>query len=217
MFIVTIDGLAASGKSSISKNLAKILDFQHVDAGLLFRAVAFYLINKKVRDNEISLILKKEPPHLEFKDGVVYLFNKDVTNSLKSVEVTNLASKLGANEIAKKYIYEIERNLAKNRNSIFSGRDTGKIVFPDADLRFFITASLEKRAQRRFLDYLSQGSSLIYEEIIDNISKRDKFDLENNSLIIPEDAIEVDNSNDDLIETLEYMLEIIKDKLNNKL
>lgn len=213
MFVITIDGLAASGKSSISKNLAKILNFQHIDAGMLFRAIAFYLINEKFDDEEISLVLEKNIPKLTFEDGKVYLFDKDVTNFVKSVKVTTLASKLGANEVAKKYIYEIERGLVKNKNSIISGRDTGKIVFPNADLKFFVTASLEKRAQRRFLDHLNQGNFLEYEEILNNLSKRDMYDLENESLIISENSIEIDNSSDDLIETLDYMLEIIKKKL----
>ncbi len=216
MFIITIDGLAASGKSSISKNLAKILNFQHIDAGMFFRAVAFYLIDQKVKDEDILEVLEKNPPKLVFEDGKTYLFDKDVTDLLKSVEVTNLASKLGAIELIKSHIYEIERSLVKNKNSIVSGRDTGKMVFPNADLKFFITASLEKRAQRRFLDYLNQDGSMPYEEILDNLSKRDKYDVENKSLIIPKDAIEIDNSNDDLVETIDYMLEIIRTKYKQK-
>ena len=211
-FIVTIDGQAASGKSSISKRAAAILGFQHVDAGMLFRAMTLHLL-RSGHDfkSDIPEELLNGPIDVSFKDGKVYLHGDDVTNEVQGPAITPHVIKLGSSETFKQRVYGMERALAKNRCTIFSGRDTGQVVFPNADVKFFVTASLEARAQRRLKDYQALGKEVGgLKDVMDAIASRDAYDLENGSLVEPENSIALDNSDDEFMDRVDMVVDVVK-------
>ena len=135
--IITVDGYAASGKSSLAREVAKKLGFKHLDAGMLFRAVAYAKL-KKIEQLDIN-----------FEDGKVYLNGEDISDEVRSRDVTDFVSVVGGSEEFRDLVYSIERRAAESYDLVASGRDTGTAVFPDAELKFFVKADLDVRAQRR--------------------------------------------------------------------
>lgn len=221
MISIAIDGPSGSGKSTISKLLSKKLGFINLDTGALYRALAYYLFKNNINYNceKFDEILKDVDIKVIHKDFVqhTYLNGEDVSDYIRSPEISLIASKISSFPEVREYFLNFQRNFAECNNVIMDGRDIGTVVLPNADLKIFLTASKESRAQRRYKQLTKDGKSNVsFREIVDSISKRDYNDTHrtNSPLIPAKDALKFDNSDLDLWETINHLLCIIKERVN---
>lgn len=211
--IIAIDGPAGSGKSTIAKLLAQKLNFTYINTGAMYRAVTFYLIRENllniIKENEekINDILKKI--NIELIDDKIILNGEDVSERIRSPEVTLEVSYVSALSEVRKYLVELQRELGRKYNSILEGRDIGTNVFPDADYKFFLNADIKERAKRRWLQE-SKDKDINY--IIEDLIRRDNYDStrKENPLKKAEDAIEIDTTSYTIEEVLEIIIKNIK-------
>lgn len=221
MISIAIDGPSGSGKSTISKLLSKKLGFINLDTGALYRALAYYLFKNNINYNceNFDEILKNVDIKVIHKDFVqhTYLNGEDVSDYIRSPEISLIASKISSFPEVREYFLNFQRNFAECNDVIMDGRDIGTVVLPNADLKIFLTASKESRAQRRYKQLTKDGKlNVSFREIVDSISKRDYNDTHrtNSPLIPAKDALKFDNSDLDLRETINHLLRIIKECVN---
>ncbi len=212
--IIAIDGPAGSGKSVIAKKLSSILNLKYVETGALYRAIAYYILKNKIQSYENFSFLKHLKIEQTFMDREVrtFLNGEDITDLIRNEEVGNLASIISRYKEVRDFLIDLQRELAKD-GAIVEGRDIGTVVFPYADYKFFITASLQERARRRYEQLKDKGIS--YEEILENIKLRDKLDIEReiSPLKISREAFVIDTTDLNEDEVVNKILEIINKKL----
>ena len=221
MICIAIDGPAGSGKSSVSKLVAKKLGFISVDTGALYRAVAYFLkvegINNIGSPEALENALKNI--NLEAKsiggEFRVLLNREDVTENLRSEEISLLASKISKIKAVRELLLDLQRDFAKKTNVVMDGRDIGTVIIPDAQVKIFLTASLEQRAARRRGDF---GGKVSFEEVLRDLEKRDYQDAnrEISPLKKAKDAILIDNTGMSLKETVDKICEIAKERAGIK-
>jgi cytidylate kinase len=208
--IITIDGPVGSGKSSVAKALSSRLGMYYLNTGLLYRAIAYIFFNI-VHEKGITFV--KEIDYT-YENGTLHVFfrGKDITSYLCDHMVGQQASLLSAKKEIRDSILELQRKLAKKHDLVAEGRDCGSIVFPDADYKFFLTASVEARAKRIFADKSRGNAGASFEKVKVELEKRDERDKTRDiaPLIVPEGAIIVDNSDVNLEQTIEQMVKYIK-------
>ena len=173
--IITIDGPAGSGKSTIAKNVAKELNFTYFDTGAMYRAVAFGLLRDNVDPNDIKAV-EKAIVHFDITiDDHKHFFldDEDITDMIRTEEVSSLASKASAYPAVRHLLVDLQRRLSQGVNAVFEGRDMGTVVFPEADVKVFLTATPEERAKRRQKDLEKADSPTSFDEILAKINKRD--------------------------------------------
>ncbi|WP_348713718.1 (d)CMP kinase [Tenacibaculum sp. 190130A14a] len=222
---IAIDGFSSTGKSTIAKQLAKQLGYIYVDTGAMYRAVTLYAMQQNyVSDNhfdEHKLIgdLPKISLSFSFNDSLgfaeMFLNGHNVEQPIRTIEVSRLVSKVAAvSEVRKKLVSE-QQEMGKNKGIVMDGRDIGTVVFPDAELKLFMTASADKRAKRRYKELLDRGDNVNYEEILHNVQERDRIDStrEDSPLVKAADAIEFDNSDMGLEEQFERIMRLVNDKI----
>lgn len=181
MKAIAIDGPSGVGKSTVSKEVARILNFLHVDTGALYRAVALHVLCNDISLSSVVSELENIKINLKFNksDQKVFLNNKDVTRFLRSEKVSNLASEISKIEEVRKFLLKTQRKIASNNNVVMDGRDIGTVILPNADVKIFLTAKPQIRAKRRFLELKQKGNEIItYEQVLNDILKRDKTDTE---------------------------------------
>ncbi|HBS47799.1 TPA: (d)CMP kinase [Candidatus Dependentiae bacterium] len=213
--IITIDGPSVSGKSSVAQIIAKNLGFYYIYSGLLYRAVAYILVEKfKIVPQLFSSLTLAD---LGFVAEIKYLYEngspkiiykgEDITSLLKNPIVDQLTSKVSTNPAIRDVLNALMRNIAKEHDVIADGRDCGTVIFPGADYKFFLTASLEVRALRK-----SAGDKISLQEANSSLSERDGRDQSRSvaPLIIPKDAVVIDNSDLNIEETVEKFLSYLK-------
>ena len=223
--IIAIDGFSSTGKSTIAKQLAKELSYIYVDTGAMYRAVTLYAMQQKyisdIHFNTINLIadLPKISLSFIFNESLGFaemiLNGLNVEKEIRSIEVSKLVSKVAAiSEVRKKLVSE-QQEMGKNKGIVMDGRDIGTVVFPDAELKLFMTATADKRATRRYKELLDRGDKINYEEILHNVQERDRIDStrEDSPLVLAKDAIEFDNSDMGLKEQFERIMSLVKMKL----
>ncbi len=218
-FIVTIDGPAGSGKSTTAKKVADALSFTYLDTGALYRAVAFYAISNGFTKDFQKLIENLKNIHIEifYKEGktTVILNGEDVSQKIRTLEVSSLVSPISAIPEVRKYLLSIQREIAKNSNVILDGRDTGTVVFPNADIKIFLVADVNKRAERRLKELKEMGQEATFEEVVANLKERDEKD--STRAIAPlkkaDDAIEIDTSNITIEEQVERVIQLVREKM----
>lgn len=219
--IITIDGPTASGKSSVGRELAKRLRFYYVYSGLLYRALAYLLINKKAYKQEqlknpsaedIAQML--DPKHFVYRyddqeQERIFFDVQDITPFLKDSFIDQTASIVSTNEHVRSQMRDIQRIIARSYDLVVDGRDAGSVVFPDAEYKFYLTASPDVRAERWRLQQLKLGEKFTNQQARAQIEERDKRDKTRDiaPLIIPDNAIVVDNSSLTIQETVNKMLE----------
>ena len=214
-FVVAIDGPAGAGKSTVAKEAAKRLSAVYVDTGAMYRAVALYAIeNGAINDTgAIVSLLDKLDIDIKYKDGVqkIYLNGRDVSDEIRTNEVSMGASAVAVIPEVRLKLVELQRDLAKSQSVIMDGRDIGTYVFPDADVKIFLTASPEKRAKRRFDELIAKGLKVVENDILEDIKKRDKNDSERAfaPLKQAEDAVLLDTSDLSLEQAVSSAIEII--------
>lgn len=222
--IIAIDGFSSTGKSTIAKHLAKELNYLYVDTGAMYRAVTLYamqhgFIREDFFDKEL-LIQNLKNISLEFrynddlKFSEMYLNGENVEREIRTMEVSGYVSLVSEISEVRKKLVEQQQLMGKNKGLVMDGRDIGTVVFPDAELKLFMTASPEKRATRRYKELLDRGHKVSYEEVLENVQKRDFIDStrEDSPLTKADDAVEFDNSDMGLKEQFErvYSLALLK-------
>ncbi len=219
-FIIGIDGPAGSGKGTVTKIIAKKFGLTHIDTGITYRAVA-----KAVLDNNIKLDEKEKIIEIAKNINIeivndenvdkVYLNGKDVTKDIRSKEVTAIVSQVSSIKEVRLLMVELQRKLAEGKNVIMEGRDICTYVFPNADLKIYLKASLEERARRRYEENKEKGIDTTYEEVLQSIKLRDENDMnkEIGSLRIAEDSIVVDTTGFEIEQSVEKISEIIKERM----
>lgn len=219
-FIIGIDGPAGSGKGTMTKILAKKFNLIHIDTGIFYRAVA-----KAVLDNNIKLeekekiieVAKNIDIQIKNEDNIdkVFLNGKEVTKGIRSKEVTAIVSQVSSIKEVRLVMVELQRKLAEGKNVIMEGRDICTYVFPNADIKIYLKASLEERARRRFEENKQKGINMSYEEVLENIKLRDENDKhkEIGSLKIAEDSIVVDTTGLEIEQSVEKLAKIIEEKM----
>ena len=174
---VAVDGPAGAGKSSIAKAVAEEIGFIYVDTGALYRSVALYALENDLDNDSLIASLYKINIRLEFINGSqhVILNEDDVSDKIRTSDVSMNASKVSALPEVRKYLFDLQKKIAAENNIIMDGRDIGTVVLPDADLKVFLTASAEERANRRFLEV--RDSNITYEKVLEEIKQRDYNDM----------------------------------------
>ena len=198
---VAIDGPAGAGKSTIAKLVAKEKGYIYVDTGAMYRGLAIHFIKKGLKAEDIKGIVeacKDAEVSIVYENDVqqIYLNGENVTAMLRTEEVGNMASKTSAIPAVREKLLELQRTLAREKDVIMDGRDIGTNILPNADVKIYLTASVETRATRRYKELMEKGENCVYEEIAQDIKERDERDM--NREIAPlkqaEDAILVDSS-----------------------
>lgn len=217
---IAIDGPAGAGKSSTAKLIAKKLGYIYVDTGALYRTVGLYSIRKGTDTKDAEKVIATLPDvkvELKFIDGLqhVFLNGEDVSDAIRTPEASMGASNVSAIPKVREFLFDLQRSIAANNNCIMDGRDIGTVVLPNADVKIFLTASVEERANRRYKEMLEKGESADYNDILEDIKKRDYQDSHREiaPLRQADDAIFVDNGGYDLESGTEYLLGIIKEHL----
>ncbi|MDZ7717267.1 MAG: (d)CMP kinase [Balneolaceae bacterium] len=219
--IIVIDGPAGSGKSSTAKKLAELLDIQYLDSGALYRALTFLWLNNDKPDlSEFFDMLPEVNLETEYRDQLfhVKVNGNDITNKIRTQRVANHVSEIAAKPEARIFVNQYMRKLVMHDTYIADGRDLGTAVFPNADLKFYMDASLEERAKRRYRELISVGSDISFEEVKINLIERDHKDSNRaaDPLKKDADAILIDTTGKTFEEQLKEMTTIIRKKLKLK-
>lgn len=214
---IAIDGPAGAGKSTIAKLVAKKKGYVYVDTGALYRALAVYFLDKGIQAGETEKIIKacgSAEVTIRYEEGVqqVYLNGENVTARLRSEEVGNMASKSSSVPEVRAKLLELQRDLAREQDVVMDGRDIGTCVLPDADVKVYLTASVETRAKRRFDELSEKGVSCDFEEIAKDIAERDRRDMtrETAPLKQAEDAHLVDSSDMSIEEVVSAVIRLCR-------
>lgn len=222
--IIAIDGFSSTGKSTIAKHLAAELNYLYVDTGAMYRAVTYYAMQHgyvtKDHFNSEALIADLKNIKLQFiynselRFSEICLNEKNVEREIRTMEVSKLVSKVSTISEVRKKLVEQQQEMGLEKGLVMDGRDIGTIVFPEAELKLFMTASPEKRATRRYKELLDKGHKVNYEEVLENVQQRDLIDStrEDSPLVKADDAVEFDNSDMGLKEQFErvYNLALLK-------
>jgi cytidylate kinase len=223
---IAIDGFSSTGKSTLAKQLAKHLGYIYVDTGAMYRAIALFAmengyISKDFLDKE-SLInsLPSIKLHFQFNADIgfaeMYLNGVNVEKEIRTIAVSSFVSKIAEISEVRAKLVEQQQEMGKNKAIVMDGRDIGTVVFPDAELKIFMTASPETRAQRRFDELDAKGDAVTYEEVLANVQERDYIDThrDDSPLVMAEDAIEIDNSYLTREEQFDAVLELVEEIIN---
>ena len=222
--IIAIDGYSSTGKSSMSKIIAKNLGYTHIDSGAMYRAVTLYAFqhqyNAKNKIDKTSLIANLSNIKIEFiqdsltQKNLTYLNGINVEDEIRTMQVSKMVSPISEIPAVRDYCVALQQQMGEKGGIVMDGRDIGTTVFPKADVKIFVTASPEVRAKRRFLEYLQQGKDIPLDEVLKNVNERDYIDSHRDysPLRKADDAIEVDNSQMNLEETVDKVMQIIESK-----
>lgn len=219
--IIAIDGFSSCGKSTLAKSLAKQLGFIYVDSGAMYRAVTLYFLRHQIALNDpdqVMTALQNIHIDMQYLDGrVVVLLNaEDVSEEIRQMHVSERVSEVSALKQVRTAMVAQQQALGKRRNLVMDGRDIGTQVFPQADLKLFMTADPLVRAKRRYAELLAKGEQVSLEEVIENLAHRDRIDTtrEESPLVQAADAVLLDNTYLDEQQQLTKALELIRKKVD---
>lgn len=216
-FSIAIDGPAAAGKSTVAKQVAKILNCVYIDTGAMYRAITWYALSKGVdpKDEEKVTALLPEIDLSLHLDGKVVVNDQDITKEIRTTEVADNVSYIASYKKIRLHLVELQRKMSKNVSVVMDGRDIGSYVLPHADVKIFQVASVETRAVRRYKENLEKGINYSIEEIEENLRKRDYIDSHREfaPLKKAEDSFVLDTSNMTIDEAVNAIIKIVKNKL----
>ncbi|MDE6091991.1 MAG: (d)CMP kinase [Ruminococcus sp.] len=213
---IAIDGPAGAGKSTIAKMVSAQLGYIYVDTGALYRTIALYIKENNITDENIPSSLKNADVSLKFIDGTqrVFLADRDVSDMIRTPEISMEASRTSAMPAVREYLFGTQQKIASENNVIMDGRDIGTVVLPNADVKIFLTATAEERANRRYKELSEKPNCPCYEEILSDIIERDHNDM--NRPVAPlkqaDDAVLVDTTNLTLEQSADEIIRIITEK-----
>ena len=221
--IIAIDGFSSCGKSTMAKDLAHELGYIYVDTGAMYRCVALYALQHKLflKDGEINIPeLEAAMPNINISFKLnketgrpdTYLNNENVENKIRTMEVSSYVSSIAAIPFVREALVAQQQKMDKDKGIVMDGRDIGTVVFPNAELKIFVTASPEVRAQRRYDELMEKGMEADYNEILENVKQRDYIDSHRDvsPLRKADDAIELDNSNISIEEQKQWLIKQYK-------
>jgi cytidylate kinase len=218
---IAIDGFSSTGKSTLAKQVAKQLGYIYVDTGAMYRAVTYFAMQHNfVSETHLDadgLIKNLANVSLQFRFNEklgfaeMYLNNENIETPIRNIEVSRLVSKIAEISQVRSKLVEQQQQMGENKGIVMDGRDIGTVVFPNADLKLFMTASTTTKAQRRFDELIEKGQQVTFEEVLQNVQERDYIDThrEDSPLVKAEDAIEIDNSNLTKNEQFELVMELV--------
>lgn len=219
--VIAIDGYSSTGKSTVAKRLAKHLQFIYVDSGAMYRAVSLFALKNGCFDhnelNNSKLIEKLDQIDIDFKfdnhtqKSEIFLNGKNVEDSIRGMEVSQKVSVVAAVPEVREKLVALQRKMSEKHSIIMDGRDIGSVVFPHADVKFFMTASADERAKRRYEELKNKAEDINYEDVLENVKSRDHIDTtrKHSPLVQTDDAIVIDNTNLTQDEQFEKMLDYI--------
>ena len=228
MIIIAIDGFSSTGKSTLAKQLAKHLSYVFVDSGAMYRAVTLFSIqnncieNKVLNIDKLRLNLSKINLRFQFNEQLgfseMFLNDKNVETEIRTLEVSSYVSKIAEVSEVRAKLVEQQQQMGKNKCIVMDGRDIGTVVFPDAELKIFMTASPEIRAQRRFDELSSKDDSINFQDVLKNVQERDFIDTnrQDSPLKMASDAIEIDNSYITREDQFKLVLELVDEIIQSK-
>ena len=218
---IAIDGFSSTGKSTVAKQLAKHLGYIYVDSGAMYRAVTLFAMQQKYIDSNNfdvnDLVSNLHNVSIQFKlnaqtsNADVYLNGVNVEKQIRTLEVSNCVSRVAAVPEVRYQLVKQQQQMGKEKGVVMDGRDIGTVVFPDAELKIFMTASAETRAERRFNELINRGDHVLFDEVLRNIQERDYIDSHraDSPLRKADDAVEIDNSNLTLDQQFQKVLELV--------
>ena len=224
---IAIDGFSSTGKSTLAKQLAKALGYIYVDSGAMYRAVTLYAIQQGLIDSNSfkseQLIARLNDIKIEFKFNKalgfaeVFLNGKNVEKEIRAMEVSQFVSQVSAITEIRQLLVKQQKAFGKDKGVVMDGRDIGTVVFPDAELKLFMTASAEIRAKRRYEELIKKGENVNFDEVLENVKSRDYMDStrSDSPLVKAKDAIEIDNSELTLEQQFKKALDLVEHKLKS--
>lgn len=217
---IAIDGPAAAGKSTVARRLAKELGFLYVDTGALYRSIGYYAhINGVATDNTAMVValLPKIKVELKYVDGVqrIILNGSDVSDEIRLPEMSMAASNVSAIPEVRAFLLELQRSIAEENSVVMDGRDIATVVLPDAEIKFFLTASPEVRTKRRLLEFEQKGQKVDFDTLLAETKQRDYNDSHRAAAPLKQadDAVLIDSTEYNFEQTVEKMLAVIKEKI----
>ena len=218
---IAIDGFSSTGKSTLAKQVANQLGYIYVDTGAMYRAVTYFAMKHNfVSETHLDadgLIKNLTNVSLQFRFNEklgfaeMYLNNENIETPIRNIEVSRLVSKIAEISQVRSKLVEQQQQMGENKGIVMDGRDIGTVVFPDADLKLFMAASPQTKAQRRFEELIEKGQKVTFEEVLQNVQERDYIDThrDDSPVVKAEDAIEIDNSNLTKNEQFELVMELV--------
>lgn len=209
--IITLDGPSGSGKSTLAKKIAKILKITHIDSGSIYRGIAYYLVNKNINSENVVDFLNDI--NIDYMKDGVRINNEKLAYKLRTPDVANIASIIATKSEVRDKVNRIIRKISKDKSIVVDGRDIGSAVLPNADYKFYIHASAETRARRRYVQMKRKNilNNKTYDDVLFDIKTRDKRDMEreNDPLVVPDNAIIIDTSNKRIKDNVDEILNYI--------
>lgn len=216
--VIPIDGPTSSGKNSVAHLFARKIGYMFLDSGSIYRAFALELIHKNVNhtnDQEIDIVLNEmKLSYRDEEEGRWFLDGVDITDHLHDPEVTKLTPDIAAKSFVREHATRIQRELCTKQNTVLVGRDIGTVIFPEAKLKFYLTAEVETRAKRRYDQFKKKGRDVKFEDVLKDLMERDFKDMtrEVSPLKIPEDAVVIDTTHLTPEESVEKFMEVFSQK-----
>lgn len=212
IFQIAIDGPSGAGKSTIAKRVAAELAIDYIDTGAMYRAVGLKMLRLGIpmEENE-TLFEMLGNTDVDFSEGRVYLDGEDVSDLIRTQEVSKAASDCSAFATVRRKLVELQQAMGKRKSVIMDGRDIGTVVLKDAEYKFYLTATAEERAMRRFKELQAKGSTDTYEKVLEDVNKRDYNDMHRNvdPLRQAEDAVLIDSTNMSIEEVVDFIIEAV--------
>ena len=226
--IIAIDGYSSTGKSTIAKRVANTLQYLYIDTGAMYRAVTFLALKRGfISEGKQILTINKDSLLIALKQSIIcfehnpelgvseiYLNGQNIEKEIRGLSVASYVSEVAKIPEIRAYLVALQREMGREKGVVMDGRDIGIVVFPEAELKIFMTASEEIRAQRRFLELQQKGEVTTYEEVLQNIQKRDYEDTHRKESPLQKalEAIEIDNSSTTIEEVVQKIVSLVRDK-----
>nr|WP_313964170.1 (d)CMP kinase [uncultured Peptostreptococcus sp.] len=211
--VIAIDGPAGAGKSTISKLIAKNLGINYIDTGAMYRAITYKCIKEDIDVNDIQRVVDLcSRTDVDFVDNYIYLDGQHLNEEIRTLQVSSRVSDVAKIPQVREFLLEKQREIGKRSDVILDGRDVGTHIFPDAKYKFFLNASAQERGRRRYQELIDKGQSVVLEEIIEDIKKRDYIDStrEVAPLVKADDAIEVDTTSMTIDQVVTYISDMVR-------